>query len=74
MQEPKWTHYAWLGVCPLRLAYSNTDEVIVEARHWIFEPLWYLSITVFLVAALPIAILRGGIMPSAPFLVTGTIQ
>lgn len=71
--EVGFTHYAWLGICPLYLA-ETEDEVIVEVRHWLFVPLWYLCIAAHVIFSLPMTIVRGGIQESVPFLITGEIE
>lgn len=73
MEDVQFTHYAWLGVCPLYL-YEDEEELVVEARHWIFEPLWYLSVAFFVIFSLPLTILNGGVQEAIPFLITGTIE
>ena len=40
-----FTHYGWLGVCPVLIAFGKNGETIIDAR---FKLDWLLWISVFL--------------------------
>ena len=41
----EFTHYGWLGVCPVLIAFGENDETIIDAR---FKLDWLLWTSVFL--------------------------
>jgi hypothetical protein len=32
-----FTHKGWLGICPVYIADTFTEEPTIEPRHWMFE-------------------------------------
>ena len=52
----KWTHKGWFLFCPVYLAEIESDAPVVGARHWVFDPLFWLAerfaeVSIFLTTA-----------------------
>lgn len=40
----KYTHAGWFGLCPVYIAGLESDAPLVEPRHWVCAPLFWLSL------------------------------
>lgn len=43
----KYTHYGWMGICPVHIADPKSDCPTIDARYWWMEPLHDLSLMFF---------------------------
>lgn len=42
-EQIKPTHIGWNGICPIYIADVDTDCPVIWARHWMLDPLLWLS-------------------------------
>lgn len=67
-----YTHKGWFGVCPVHYANLHTEAPIVEPRHWLFDPLMWVSELVFGLVFLALDV-AGRDNPGWPLKVTGSL-
>ena len=71
MDDWPWTHSGWLGICPIYLADIESDEPHVEPRHWVFWPLFWLSVYLFDFMNVVMGLMDEDHEPGYPMKITG---
>lgn len=69
----KYTHVGWLGICPVYVQFGNSQIPLVEARHFIFEPLLAISEAWYTVKFTIMGILYEEYEPMWPIVITGEL-
>jgi len=72
MIDPAFTHRGWFGVCPIYLD-GLGDGPVLAPRHWIFEPLLWISEAAFALANFWLSATDPEFEPGFPIRVTGLI-
>lgn len=73
MSELEWTHKGWFGLCPVYIAELDTDEPFIEPRHWLFEPLMFISHYGFVSLIFLISLVDPEYEPNWPIRITGEL-
>lgn len=66
------THKGWFGLCPVFMSDPDSDSPLVDPRHWILAPLFWLSEFMF---GLMFAVMEaaGADVPGWPLKITGRL-
>jgi len=71
---PKMTHKGFFGICPVYFADLDADCPFVDPRHWIFEPLFWLSESVYGLLITVGSMINPDYDPEWPLFVTGELH
>lgn len=75
MTQPLYTHKGLFGLCPVYMTDPEAnDGPAIEARHWIFEPLFDFSEWMFWAINRVLERLDADYQPVFPLIVTGALK
>lgn len=68
-----FTHKGWFGMCPVYLSDILGESPIIDARHWLFVPLMYVSEWGFAAAFWCAEQMSDSFVPMFPLRITGKL-